>query len=154
MGSYHLFAQAHHFEKFWRSSFPVIIAFVAAITFSWHNIALGIWILVFGGVLMGQVGFTGQDRFGKWLLRGRQMLLHPLLQKLGHLSYPLYLIHWPLIILLLAGLLRWRPQITSLQALCLMLSFGLPIIVGAAWLLHKAVELPMMRWGKNLTGRK
>jgi peptidoglycan/LPS O-acetylase OafA/YrhL len=32
-----------------------------------------------------------------------------------------------------------------------MLVFGLPIILLAAWFLHKSVEAPMMRWGKKFT---
>jgi len=43
----------------------------------------------------------------------------------------------------------WRPQTTSFEALLFMLGFGLPLILLAAWFLHKLVEAPMMRWGKK-----
>jgi len=151
IGSYHLYAEACRRERFKPGSFMVIIALIVVVIGSWHWIALTIWTLVFGGVLLAQADFENQDGWSRRLLRGRQALLHPTLQSLGHLSYPLYLIHWPLIIFLLSGLLYWRPQTTSFEALLFMLVFGLPIILLAAWFLHKSVEAPMMRWGKKFT---
>lgn len=49
----------------------------------------------------------------------------------------------------MTGLLYWQPRITSLNALLLMLLFGLPAVLLAAWLLHISIEAPMMRWGKK-----
>ena len=151
IGSYHLYAEACRRERFKPGSFMVIIALIVVVIGSWHWIALVIWTLVFGGVLLGQADLENQDGWSRRLLRGRQALLHPTLQSLGHLSYPLYLIHWPVIVFLLSGLLHWRPQTTSFEALLFMLGFGLPIILLAAWFLHKSVEAPMMRWGKKFT---
>jgi peptidoglycan/LPS O-acetylase OafA/YrhL len=149
IGSYHLYAEAYRFVKFKCASMVVIAVLVAVITFSWHWIALAIWTLVFGGLLVGQADFNDQDEWVRWLLCGRQVLLHPALQKLGHLSYPLYLIHWPLIIFLLSGLLRWRPQATSFEALSFMVVLGTPVMLLTAWLLHTFVESPMIQWSKK-----
>ena len=151
IGSYHLYAEACRRERFKPGSFMVIIALVVVVIGSWHWIALTIWTLVFGGILLGQADFENQDGWSRRFLRVRKALLHPTLQSLGHLSYPLYLIHWPLIIFLLSGLLYWRPQTSSFEALLFMLGFGLPTILLAAWILHKSVEAPMMRWGKKFT---
>jgi len=50
---------------------------------------------------------------------------------------------------LLAGLISWCPGISQIQALAILLVAGLPVIVLSAWLLHRWVEKPLMRYGKK-----
>ncbi len=146
IGSFHLYANAESLKSFRHR--PQIFAGLIAATLilGWHWLALLIWIVVFGGVLA-----DGNNPSEQFLLRSRHLLLQPALQFVGKISYPLYLVHWPVIILLMAGLISWRPGISSWTALTTMLVAGLPVILFAAWLLHKWVEKPLMQFGKRFT---
>jgi peptidoglycan/LPS O-acetylase OafA/YrhL len=151
IGSYHLFAWAQGRGS---SSAPridrlVLVAFAGALVSEIHSVALQIWVVAFGA------GFvSGRDLFSRALRTIRALLLHPALQYLGRWSYPLYLIHWPLVILGYCLLVDLSPDINSRHALPLMLAAGLPLIVMAAALLHYAIEAPLMRLGRRLTHRK
>ena len=83
--------------------------------------------------------------------RLRRLLMHTVLQWLGKISYPIYLVHWPLLILLLLGIVRVRPETTSLAAFGILLAIGVPVILLTAWLIHKWIESPLMRFGKRFT---
>ena len=68
----------------------------------------------------------------------------------GELSYSLYLIHWPVIILLLGLLHRYQPGMAQRDVLVCMLGVGLPIILLISWTLHRVVEKPFMSLGRQL----
>jgi peptidoglycan/LPS O-acetylase OafA/YrhL len=146
IGSYHLLASATQLKNF--RHWPLAIAGLLATTWAmgWHWLALSIWAIVFGGVLASAAGYSAQ-----WQEAPRRFLLQPALQRLGKISYPLYLVHWPIIIGLLAGLLRWQPNISSGTALGFLLAVGMPLILFCAWLLHVLVEKPFMDFGKKFT---
>jgi peptidoglycan/LPS O-acetylase OafA/YrhL len=149
IGSYHFHARVSASEK--GGSGPVlavVILITAAVLLKWHSVGLVLWALGFGCILA-----RGNDPFSKLLALLRRILLHPLLQKLGKISFPLYLVHWPIIIGLLALLLRVHPEISSGMALILLGGIGFPIILAAAWLLHRFVELPGMAMGKKFVRR-
>ncbi|MDB6072384.1 MAG: hypothetical protein JWO89_24 [Verrucomicrobiaceae bacterium] len=97
-------------------------------------VALGVW-----------TGFAGPvGKLVTWVLRNRAA------QLVGDISYSLYLIHWPVIIMLLGVLYRYQPSMPKHQVLMLMLAVGLPVILLLSWALHVAVEKPFMRLGRRL----
>jgi peptidoglycan/LPS O-acetylase OafA/YrhL len=151
IGSFHFYLWANRQGKIPNFSFAFIAVLGAIIMVSWHWIALGIWTLTLGCVLVRFAG-VNEDKGGTcWLVGLRQAFLWPPLQWLGKISYPLYLVHWPLIIFLMSALLHWQSRITSGKALFFMLFLGLPLIISIAWMLHNFVEMPLMKFGKKFT---
>jgi peptidoglycan/LPS O-acetylase OafA/YrhL len=150
IGSYHLYSWSRTTGQAPTSRWTrfVLAAFAFAVLTDWHSVALQIWVIVFGASFV-----SGNDPFARWIAKPRVLLLRSWPQLLGRWSYPLYLIHWPLIILMLCFLVNFFPGITSRQALLAMLLAGLPLLVAAAALLHYLVERPTMRWGRKFTHR-
>jgi peptidoglycan/LPS O-acetylase OafA/YrhL len=152
IGSYHLFARFSNSEHQRSGVFAIPIAAILAIAvfplLLPHRIALITWALGFGCIFV-----RGNDLFSRLLTTLRSILLHPILQHLGKISYPLYLVHYPLIIAQLAALLYWRPDISSSHAALFLVCFGLPLTLVTANILHKLVELPLMSFGKRLNSR-
>jgi peptidoglycan/LPS O-acetylase OafA/YrhL len=151
IGSYHLHAR---FGGPGQPRSPLAAVPVAALlgfTFltSWHPIALGGWALGFGCLFA-----RGDDPFSRALALLRRALLHPWLQYLGQRSFPIYLLHWPLIITLLHLLLRQHPQVSQAQAALFLLAVGLPLLLTLAIALHRWVERPGMALGKRWTDRQ
>jgi peptidoglycan/LPS O-acetylase OafA/YrhL len=150
IGSYHLYD--HFTESSHRRSsvfaIPVAALLATSILTSWHSTALTVWALGFGCIFV-----HGHDLFSQTLSALRAFLRHRWLQRLGHISFPLYLVHWPLIITFLAALLYWLPGISSHHAVLLLLLLGLPVILCAASLLHAFVERPLRTLGKELNTR-
>ncbi|MDB6139371.1 MAG: hypothetical protein JWO94_2443 [Verrucomicrobiaceae bacterium] len=97
-------------------------------------VALGLW-KNFMPLIGRLVRWTLDNRVARWL---------------GDISYSLYLLHWPLIIMLLVVLHHWRPDVTKAEALRFMLAVGIPMILLLSWGLHQAVEKPFMRLGRRL----
>ena len=147
IGSYHLYALFVKSGRRRSSSLALPAAALLAfgILTSWHPVALTLWTLGFGCIFV-----SGHDLFSRALSLVRATLLRPRLQRLGRISYPLYLVHWPLIIAFLAALFHWHPGISSHHALLLMLTLGLPLVFVAASLLHTWVERPSMALGRRL----
>ncbi len=108
-----------------------------------HSVALVMWAVAFGCIFV-----EGNGAFPRTLCVVRKLLLHPWLQQLGSISYPLYLVHWPVIIICLKLLLQWKPAIRSGEAGALTLLFALPLSSLMAGLLHRFVEVPSMKLGK------
>jgi peptidoglycan/LPS O-acetylase OafA/YrhL len=152
IGSFHLYALAGRRKLPFNLAFAAVIVLVIIIAFSSQWMALALWTLVMACLLMNQKDEApGSDPWARGLARLRRLLLHPILQQLGRISYPVYLIHLPIIIFLLLFLLHLQPAITSGMALTLLLLIGLPLILLAAWLLHQLVEKPLMRYGARFT---
>jgi peptidoglycan/LPS O-acetylase OafA/YrhL len=146
IGSYQLYANGEYLKSI-RHRAHIFAALIAAtLVVGWHWLALLIWLIVFGGVLA-----DGNNTAEQFLLKPRRLLLQPVLQFVGKISYPLYLVHWPMIIFLMAGLISWQPGVSPGKALATMLVAGLPVILFASWLLHIWVEKPLMQFGKKFT---
>ena len=151
IGSYHLYAWS---REAGRAPSPIWIRFVAAsfsvaLLGSLHSVALQIWVIVFGASFV-----AGKSLLVRWVAGPRRLLLQRWPQLLGKWSYPLYLLHWPLVVLLLCLLVHVFPAISSRSAVVVMLLGGLPLIVAGAALLHYFVEKPSMRWGRQFSHRK
>lgn len=148
---------SYHFYKRFRETTPdnalpaigIASLFAVGILLQWHTIALTAWALGFGCILV-----RGNGPLAAALSFVRRGLLHPALQWLGNMSFPLYLIHWPVIVIILTVALRLMPDLTSPQALILLLTVGIPLILVASRLIHVYLELPMMAVGKKLTQPK
>jgi peptidoglycan/LPS O-acetylase OafA/YrhL len=152
IGSFHLYIHARRQQMSSRFiTFSMLIIVASIVSISWHWMALTVWTLVFGCLILDANDCQSDVFWGRWLGGLRKLLLKPALQELGKISYPLYLIHWPIIILLMFGLIHWQPDITSTRALIIMLFVGLPVILGAAFLLHQFIEAPMMKFGKRFS---
>ena len=146
IGSYHLYASSDRW-KHSRYRLQILAAALAAVLIvDWHSLALFIWICVFSGVLADE-GNPAE----RLLFPIRRFLLKRPLQFVGAISYPLYLVHWPVIVGSMAFLVIWQPGISSGGALGIMLAVTLPAILTVAWLLHILVEKPLMQFGKRFT---
>lgn len=84
---------------------------------------------------------------------GRTVLTSAPVQWLGALSYPLYLLHWPLLIVAAWIVVSVNPAITQARMLALLLGAALPLILLASWLMHWFVERPAHALGRKLSGR-
>ncbi len=145
IASYHLYANfvssgCGRLEKF---TVPVAALLLVVVITAWHSMALGAWTLAFGCVFV-----DGGGLFARALRVVRGVLLHPWLQKVGSISYPLYLIHWPIIVLWLYLLLRWKPTLTSAKASLWLFVLAIPSSLLAAGVLHRFVEVPLMKIGR------
>lgn len=112
----------------------------------WNWAAVGIWSLVLAAILLPN---AAQPH--KVLIAGRWLLMQPITQYLGKVSYPLYLVHWPLIVVALYVFNRVWPSGSYLSALAWLLTVGLIGVVGVAHLLHKTVEKPGLNLGRRVT---
>jgi peptidoglycan/LPS O-acetylase OafA/YrhL len=150
IATYHLYTRSARLGNGKPADFTLPCAAVlgVALLTSWHMIALSIWAIAFGSV-----STCSGDPFSRGLRTVKWILCHRWVQFLGKISYPLYLIHWPIIVTLLYWLLRFRPSVTSEAAALLLLFFGMPLILLAAFVLHKRVEAPGMSIGKRLASR-
>lgn len=146
IASYHFYAGLSDSKGF--RHLPSVMlagALVVAVVANWHVVAVTIWILAFGCVLV-----RGRDPLARLLGLVRLLLLHPVFQHLGRISYPVYLVHWPVIILILTVMLRLWPDMSQTAAFVVLTAVGLPAILILAELLHRVVEKPAIQYGRKL----
>jgi peptidoglycan/LPS O-acetylase OafA/YrhL len=147
IGSYHLYVRCAIGPGCSRRMAATIgVLLMGALVLSLDSIALAGWGIVFGSILL-----RGDTHLGPVAGTVRRFLLLPWLQWLGRVSYPLYLVHWPIIVTSLFMLLRCKPAIAPGEALCWLLAVALPVSLIVAGLLHRFIEAPMMRFGKRGT---
>lgn len=150
IGSYHYYARFGGDERFGSLSNIAIVTLIAVgVLLQWHTVALILWALGFGCILA-----RGSDPFARALGVLRKVLLSRWLQRLGAISYPLYLVHWPVIFGILFLLVRWFPTITSGQAAAVLIVVGLPVILMVAYGMHRTIEMPGMALGKKFGRRR
>jgi len=147
IGSYHLFdRQTKELSTY--STLPSAILITVAILSQWKPVTLILWAVAYGSVFA-----DGGSSFARVLRAASRVLCHPLLQFLGRISYPLYLLHWPLIVASLFVMLQVWPSVNAAQATLLMFGLSLPLMLIGAYVLHRGVETPGMALGKRLAMR-
>ncbi|MET8990441.1 acyltransferase family protein [Nonomuraea wenchangensis] len=114
---------------------------VWALSAGWWWVRPPVWILT---VVLAAATFGAA-----MALRGRR--LPAALTRLGVVSYSLYLVHLPLLLVLMAvlGEMRWAPMAAQLGVGVLVLALLLPL----SWLSHRFLELPGQRLGRRLARR-
>lgn len=151
IGSYHLYdwfcQSGQPRSRFFALPFAGVVGF--AVLARWHLVALVIWAVAFGCIFV-----RGDDLISRLLSVVRGTLLHPWLQRLGRMSYCIYLIHWPLILVLLSLFLHGQPALASESMVLVLFFIGLPLILGASAILHEYIELPGMALGKRVARRR
>jgi peptidoglycan/LPS O-acetylase OafA/YrhL len=149
IGSYHLYANLSDSAQFRPlASVCAVSLLMLGIFAEWHPVALAAWALGFGCILV-----RGNDLFSRALGLLRVVLLHPWLQHLGKISFPLYLIHWPVIIAILFLMLRLAPGMKPHLALVILLGTAIPAILIIAEIIHRLIEKPGMAFGKKFDRR-
>ena len=91
----------------------------------------GLWCLIILGIVKGRIWI-------KWLDKSR------ILQWIGEISFPLYLIHYPILMRLNATETGWAKRVIMV----LVASVSLAVI------LHSGVEKPCIAWSKKLIEHK
>ncbi len=114
---------------------------VWALSAGWWWVRPPVWILT---VVLAAATFGAA-----MALRGRR--LPAALTRLGVVSYSLYLVHLPLLLVFMAvlGEMRWAPAGAQLGVGVLVLALLLPL----SWLSHRFLELPGQRLGRRLARR-
>ena len=150
IGSYHLYAKLCESGELrpLGTLAPVALAVLAVLS-GWHPVAVTTWAIGFGCIVS-----RGDDPVGRALALVRSGLLHPWPQFFGRISYPLYLVHWPVIILVLAGMLHLMPGIGKSAAFALLTAVATPLIVLGAVAIHRLVEKPAMDYGKRFDRKR
>lgn len=147
IGSYHLYAWycVSGQPKSHLLVIPVAALLAFAILTGWHQVPLIIWVCGFGSVFL-----SGDDLLSRGVAVVRRLLLASSLQRLGRMSYCIYLIHWPILLLCLSVFLHWKPTLSGSSMLVLLIVLGLPFIFFASAILHEYLEMPAMAFGKRL----
>lgn len=149
IGSYHLYAKLSDSAQFRPlASVSAVALLLLGVIAQWHAVALAAWAIGFGCILV-----RGNDIVAKALSIIRVILLLKPLQLLGTISFPLYLVHWPVVIAVLHGMLKISPGMSSPVALALLTLISVPVMLIAAYLIHRLVEKPGMNLGKRFDKR-
>lgn len=80
-------------------------------------------------------------------------LCHPAAQWLGNISYSVYLLHWPVIIMLLGMLHRYQPGMPQAWVFGYLMTVGVAVILVVSWAMHAVIEQPFIVWGRRLANR-
>lgn len=123
-----------------------LLALLALMSLSRFSMGFGpvLWAAAFGALFLSE---GPVHRAMTWALTNR------LAAWLGAISYPFYCVHM-IVLILLAGWLVHGIRIDSHAWFATLLIVGsLPLSLGAAWLLHRFIEMPMVALGRRLVKR-
>jgi peptidoglycan/LPS O-acetylase OafA/YrhL len=132
--------------RLWALSLCVLIPQIHWRMYEWDNMGAflpqKLYLFIAGGLL-----FTFWPKLGSWPVPS---VLLPLVW-LGQISYPVYLVHYPLVALIN----KFLPISTGLiSRAVILLIISLPPVILASWLLHVAVEKPFIQLGKQASPKK
>jgi peptidoglycan/LPS O-acetylase OafA/YrhL len=132
--------------RLWAISLCVLIPQIHWRAYEWSNMGAflpqKLYLFIAGALL-----FTYWPKLGSWSV---PRVLTPLVW-LGEISYPIYLVHYPLVALINAYLpIGTEPATRAI----VLLVISLPPVILASWLLHRAVEKPFIQLGKRLTQKE
>jgi peptidoglycan/LPS O-acetylase OafA/YrhL len=146
MISYWIYAEVG--EKLEEGPGRLLLAGAPLVYFATHSIPLTIWIAVFA-LILGNSESRGVSKI-------KALLNRPSLRFLGKISYSTYLIHFPLLWLAEAIVLRLAPNISQKGMLISLLLIGAPLTIVASAFLYRVIEKPAIDFGRRLfegTGR-
>lgn len=142
--------------RFWQP----VIAYVRSRTSLVAAMLGGLALLAYGNehfIRLGQSHVAVQ-----WMTAGGSALLIPLavarsrlgkvltlapVQFFGHISYSLYLLHFPILMTVVC----WMRPVLGLAAAA---AIAVPVILVASWLSYRMIELPAMRLGRSAVRRR
>jgi peptidoglycan/LPS O-acetylase OafA/YrhL len=138
------FQQAATAPRLWLARGIAILALVIAYLLSARfGASMVIWIGFFSVILLARHPQAGLEQ------SLCKPLLHPLTQFLGAISYTLYLVHFQVMVLVLAGLQQLG--LSGIPMSGALLAGTLATAIPAAFLLSRYIERPGMRLGKRLS---
>lgn len=82
------------------------------------------------------------------------VFLNPVAQWLGKVSYSTYLIHYFVIYLIMACLLRSGVAVNKYTSLAAMVVLGTPLLLALSWLSHTCIEKPGITVGRLVCGQR
>lgn len=125
----------------------LLICFMAAVAILQprDGLAMWLWLPVFG-VLIDSVT-TRRSPAARLLLR---LVDNPVSRYFGRISYPIYLLHWPAIIVAVKALMVFAPQSSWLVAEVILLVAVSALTWPLAHLAHHYLEAPAMDFGKRV----
>ncbi len=138
----------HRWERGQGRLWPVAIAAVLvastpvwALNAGWWWVRPQVWSLT--------IVLAGLTFAGAMVLRRRRV--PAVLVRLGVISYSLYLVHLPvlLVVMHLVGEMRWAPLPAQIGISVVVLG----VVVPGSWLSHRFLERPMQRLGRRLADR-
>ncbi len=105
-------------------------------------------MLVEGVAAFFLIGILASEHGGVRLLRSESAV------SLGNVSYSLYLVHFPVAIMVAKMLSRvFSDETSSLTATVVLMVFGLTMSLGLAFLIYRFIEVPSIAFGKRASNR-
>jgi peptidoglycan/LPS O-acetylase OafA/YrhL len=120
----------------------LLLAGTPLVYFATGSVPLTIWIAVFALIL-------GNNE-SRDVSKIKALLNRTSLRFLGKISYSTYLIHFPLLWLAYAIVLRLAPEISQKGMLISLLVLGVPLTILASAFLYRVIEKPAIDFGRRL----
>ena len=151
IGSFWIYARAETDgpRSWFRTAFPVAMTGAVMLIAPNYALALSLWTLALSCTIT-----RGPGPIPLVLAFVRQYLASAPAQWLGRLSYIIYLVHWPLLIIFMTAILNYFPAVTKAEASFILIVVGLPTILVVAAQLHRLIEKPGMDLGRRLFQRE
>ncbi len=130
-----------HVPRLWYALLLPVLILVAK-----KSPAIALWLT--GLATLVSVHFGSAPRMAQ---QPSRFLNSSLMQFLGKISYPLYLLHLPALVLVRRIMELTMPELRAPLFQAALVIGGLAATIGGAWLLHNFVEKPMIQFGKRLT---
>ncbi len=107
--------------------------------------AIALWLGIM--LALANIYFGHQAAVMRWI---SSALNTKVTQFLGKISYPIYLLHLPALVFARKLIQLHQPDSGPVYQVTLLV-VGLLITIGGAWVMHRAIEKPMIQLGKRIT---